>query len=136
MNNDLAAIHAHLDLFPEDWETRLILADLYEDLGDTNRSEMQKWLVKYEKRPCSPELRIKFWLTLSENEPMWTWYGGGEIDPKSAISSEFYGSTSFTSRQEAEEDLMWLLDKHPEKFSYVPRKTGKYAPKRMDGLAL
>ena len=34
MDTDLKAMHNHLDNNPPDWETRLVLADYYEQEGD------------------------------------------------------------------------------------------------------
>lgn len=50
---DLKALHLALDKEPADWDTRLVLADLYEELGQEDRATFQRWLVTHEKRPCT-----------------------------------------------------------------------------------
>lgn len=44
-------LHARLDEQPNDWNTRLVLADRYEELGDDDRARFQRWTVRNKRRP-------------------------------------------------------------------------------------
>lgn len=48
----------HLDRHPDDFDTRLILADLFEETGREGLAQVQRWLVKHKKYPC---LFLKNW---------------------------------------------------------------------------
>ena len=125
---DLEAINQYLDQHPDDWDARLLLSDLYEDMGDMDRAQMQRWLVRHHKRPCSLELQKKLDLIPADtymslraiNRDSWAWYGSGLIDPSSVVAKDFYTATYWTTRTEAEDDLMHKLLKHPVGFRFVP----------------
>jgi len=47
----LAALHAHLDAHPADWQARLVLADLLTDLDDEQGAACQRWMVEWWRCP-------------------------------------------------------------------------------------
>ena len=51
--SDEEAIHQHLDMHPDDWTTRLILADLLEETGREKEAIYQRWVVKTKTIPCT-----------------------------------------------------------------------------------
>ena len=72
---ELGALHAHLDNLPGDWDTRLVLADLYEEMGNYGQSNLQKWMVQNGRHPF-------FWTQARElgmanyKINCWFWYSG------------------------------------------------------------
>ncbi len=50
MNEDEERLHQHLDEHPEDWEARLVLADLEEERGRMDIATGLRWLVDNKKR--------------------------------------------------------------------------------------
>lgn len=47
---DYEAMRAALDVDPEDWDLRLVLADLCEDMGRTDEAACLRWQVREKKR--------------------------------------------------------------------------------------
>lgn len=43
--------HRVLDETPDDWDTRLMLADLLDEAGETEFAECQRWMVENERYP-------------------------------------------------------------------------------------
>lgn len=113
----IQAIRKHLESKPDDWQARMELADLYEELGDLNRSKTQRWLIKNKKYPenhsykTNTYLRGWFWYYTSGSEH-WlpeqvlnnTRFG---IDFKSGLSNILYPNCrGFNSCEDAEDELM------------------------------
>lgn len=44
-------LYAGLDGDPNDWTTRGILADLFEDEGEQDRADCLRWTIRHRKRP-------------------------------------------------------------------------------------
>ena len=53
MTDDEARLQSHLDAYPEDTASRLILADLLEEQGDEDGARCQRWLGTEGKWPDS-----------------------------------------------------------------------------------
>lgn len=101
LKTDLEALHLALDKQPADWDTRLVLADLYEETGQEDRAIFQRWLVKHKKRP---------WLAINWRAGVetWCWEGGrgfrsalGKLGGENINLTCFY----FDTRQLAEDAL-------------------------------
>jgi hypothetical protein len=51
MLTDADYLHSMLDTSPNDWSSRLVLADLLEERGDINAALLQKWLAINKRHP-------------------------------------------------------------------------------------
>ena len=51
MTPDEEGLQQYLDHRPEDFTTRLVLADLYEETGRSGLAQVQRWLVKNRRYP-------------------------------------------------------------------------------------
>ena len=49
----LDALHASLDTHPDDWATRLVLADLLTDLGRDDEAACQRWMAGHLRAPTT-----------------------------------------------------------------------------------
>lgn len=59
----LTALHAHLDAHPDDWDARRMLADLLDDLGDTQGAACQRWMALRGRMPhWAPTIAYWMWL--------------------------------------------------------------------------
>jgi hypothetical protein len=111
--NDFEGIFKHIEDNPDDWLSYSILADWYEENGDTDRTEAVRWMIKERKRPFKQGGHS--WFNLGDD------YTSKALDKESNISCELYecleatkGRGSFykdyDSRKEAILDLMqaWI----------------------------
>lgn len=59
MNDALAraieGLRRRIDVFPEDWDARLLLADAYADAGEVAREHGQRWQVEHQRHPSLGE---------------------------------------------------------------------------------
>lgn len=119
-NTDVEAIHKQLDLAPQDWTLRLVLADWHEEHGDPRRAQFQRWLSTAQKCPM-------LWAdnnTLDNQE--WCWFRTGSYFPQASLGKALWDSCwrtglphldhadrlanrSFSTRQAAEEHLLECL---------------------------
>jgi uncharacterized protein (TIGR02996 family) len=51
---------------PDDWQTRLILADWYEEHGEDDKAHAQRWMVENQKHPAG-------------GAKNWTWFCEGRV---------------------------------------------------------
>ena len=65
---DVANLHAHLDAHPDDWPTRLVLADMLLDIGDERGAACQRWMVKRNRRRPTMDAPA------SGQSSRWYWY--------------------------------------------------------------
>lgn len=77
---DLEALFAALESGPEDWPLYLVLADLYEECGDTDAAACLRWQAKERKRPYRWRM---------EESIGWTWFDASRVatdhDPESNL---------------------------------------------------
>lgn len=110
----IQAIRKHLESKPDDWQARMELADLYEELGDLDRSKTQRWLIKHRKYPdYGPVRRLTGWFWYyTYNSEHWipekllnnTRFG---IAKANGLSYALYPNyTGFNSCEDAEDELM------------------------------
>jgi len=113
---DLKLIHGHLDLNPDDWDTRLILADLHEELGDLPRATVQRWLVKHLRHPTryrsnAPaywhDTRWDWWFEFTFED---SWRSPGRLPLRIFDVIKMPGSCIYKTRQQAEDDLLRVLE--------------------------
>lgn len=115
----MKSLRLQLDKDPEDWDTRLVLADIYEEIGETVLSRGQRWQGLNRYAPV-----------LSCTDGGWIWwkdatrcYSSSLMDDLFSLLARgiFYGTGSdkvfrsagfwYISRQEAEYDLAQALEK-------------------------
>lgn len=119
-NQDLIAIHAELDLDHTNQTLRSILAELYEDLGDSNTSFILRWLVKNKMYPTNE----RYEGVGIANKPWGWWSVGGlsyehNVVPRNMVY-QFNGGKegwAWSTRKEAEEAFVQLYSSHPELFN-------------------
>lgn len=76
----LDALHKALDDHPDDWGTRLMLADYLEEQGEDGPATALRWQVRRRKRP-------------RRFASMWLWYDESRVsayDPESNLPSELW----------------------------------------------
>lgn len=118
----LAAMNARLDEAPDDWGTRLEMADLLDDLACEKDAAVQRWLARHRRHPAYcrwPEVRAQchhsYW------GPWWRWWSveANELPDFSArvaaacLTPETWrrfgiGFNRWTSRLGAEKALLTL----------------------------
>src|SRR4051812_39025467 len=107
----LERLQTALDADPLDGQTRLVLADWYDDHGDAGRAGLQRWLAAQSKRP-------RLW------SGDYAWYhedqvSSRDIDPESDLPGDLFNllpdrrspsSAYYSTRRVAEEALLiaWL----------------------------
>jgi hypothetical protein len=105
---DLESLYETLSRAPNDWETRGILADWYEDAGQQAVAEALRWMVRERKRPYSAQGRSYHWFNAvrvstdsdSESdlpEPLYL-----QLTAREGLGTVF---RDYTSLREAEEDF-------------------------------
>lgn len=65
--NKVGAFHLSLDDDPRDWDTRLVMADYYEDQGHSLVAEAIRWQVQYGYRPDR------------RSSGQWSWFVEGRL---------------------------------------------------------
>ena len=109
----IKAIRDHLEKEPGDWDSRRMLADLYEDMGDENRSKLQRWLIDNRKYPhYNPQWEHRY-------NRHWYWWNGNEQSKFADLGRfvlkmkpENYIYGGYATCEEAEEELLKGLIKH------------------------
>lgn len=109
--NTLARLLAYVEEHPEDLTCRLVLADAYEDNGDSPRARYQRWVHdnrKYpERQPVARTVEVEyFWWASPGNRP-------ADIHPSilwHTPNKKDYMAGGYTSVQEADEDLRLALE--------------------------
>jgi hypothetical protein len=81
-----AAMEAHLDECSEDWDTRRVLADLLDELGEEALAAGQRWQAAQRKRPV---------LSNHEDESGYGWFDvvefpQGNVDPESDLPTVIF----------------------------------------------
>lgn len=114
---EVQIIREHLESQPADWAARQMLADLYEDMGDADRARFQRWLVRW-KRHADRDV----WMSNSHPPHHLYWWTngsyGGTAHPSHVGSTlaftrlPSYVHGGYNSHQEAEEDLLYSLQRH------------------------
>lgn len=98
----LDALHARLDVHPDDWSTRLVLADLLTDLGRDDEAACQRWMVWCGRRP---------WHSVSAG--WWVWYFAleGPANLRTHLPLHVYKRVSrvYKTRRAAESALLEAL---------------------------
>lgn len=84
MTDDIARLEASLEADPYDWDLRLILADAYEEAGDSGRGRYLRWSSALKKCPVKP----KEWRNRMD-DICWFCTHGGKWEPTWAIG-RFY----------------------------------------------
>lgn len=110
------ALHAAIDLSPEDWTRRLILADYYEENGNDREARYYRFTAKNKKRPSGPGTR---WNKQDNYRDFkgWRWWSDGPCDKYSWISEKhnepkdlLFPSARFSTRREAETAFRLYLE--------------------------
>lgn len=55
------AIGQHLKASPRDWQARLELADLFEETGEVDQAQYQRWLVEHRLASFSDDVRMTYY---------------------------------------------------------------------------
>lgn len=115
ISDDYKALNLHLNKFPDDWDARLVLSDMLEEVGELELARFQRVLVRYQKRPCPPG--DQGWKgshpSLSKND--WSWWMAGDEDVPSVIGTPLEDTKvlmpfSFPDRATAEAALFRAFD--------------------------
>jgi hypothetical protein len=77
LRNLRTAMEDHLNECPEDWDTRWVLADLLDDLGEESLAVGQRWQAAERKRPMPSDDEYG-WFDAAEYPP-------GGFDPESDL---------------------------------------------------
>lgn len=77
LRNSFKAIRNAVLDSPMDWDVRMILADLYEDIGMSVLAKGQRWQVGNKRRPYKSDISA------------WVWWGDSGVCP-SSIGEELF----------------------------------------------
>lgn len=98
----LDSLHARLDAHPDDWATRLVLADLLTDLGRDDEAACQRWMAGRGRHPHH---------ALSAG--WWVWYFAleGPANLRDHLPPHVYEKVSrlYKTRRAVEADLLAAL---------------------------
>src|SRR5512146_1083560 len=70
MQETLDGLHLLLDEKPNDHDTRMVIADLYEEEGDIPRANAWRWLAERKRQP-------NLW---DGSRETWDWWSNGDRD--------------------------------------------------------
>lgn len=102
-----------------DWETRLVLADLFEELGDSVSAQGQRWQATYQKRPLVSFNELVWW---SDNDRH-----ASSIGPELRIFMNHppdpYSSCRhvYSAVKQAEDDLAQAVEKYKNINGNLPK---------------
>lgn len=69
-----AQLEAKLDSVPGDLETRLVLSDVYEDLGERKRAWFLRWSVRHQRWPMERTKGYRFYYNYDHSPQRWAWW--------------------------------------------------------------
>jgi hypothetical protein len=78
----LHTLYEGLALSPNDWQTRAVLADWYEEAGQQAVADCLRWMIRRHKRPYPSAAGSFYWFNLERTTT--------ETDPESDIPEPVY----------------------------------------------